>query len=71
MEIDYNNARTINIQKQWDGITDNKVTFTINGGWNDFDGYYVDNVELDDYTGDDHEDIAQEITEVFLNEMNG
>jgi hypothetical protein len=71
MKIDYENTRTINIQKQWDGITDDKVTFTINGGWNDFDGHYVDSVELDGYDGDDYDSIIENITEEFLNEMNG
>ena len=46
MTIDYDNSVTINIHKQWDGQTEEGVDFVIDGGWNDFDGYYIDSINF-------------------------
>jgi hypothetical protein len=48
---------------------DDGTMFTIRGGWNDWDGYYVDDIEIRGFEGDEKE-LAKEIQEKFLNEMN-
>lgn len=70
MTIDYENPQTLNIHKEWYGSTDDGVTFVIDGGWNHFDGYYVESVSFE---GDveNEEELSEEITTQFLNEMNG
>jgi hypothetical protein len=42
MNIEFETA----ISKEWDGSMDDGTTFTIRGGWNDWDGYYVDDIEI-------------------------
>jgi hypothetical protein len=69
MNIEFGTARTVNISKEWDGSMDDGTTFTIRGGWNDWDGYYVDDIEIRGFEGDEKE-LAKEIQEKFLNEMN-
>jgi len=70
MQIDYENPMTINIQKQWMGNTDEEVPFVIYGGWNEFDGYYVDSVEFDGEV-ENEDELSEQITSEFLNKMNG
>ena len=69
MEIDYKNTRTINIAKEWTGTLENGTEFTIEGGWNDWDGYYVEAINLNDFEGDD-EEIIKQIEKKFLDEIN-
>jgi hypothetical protein len=69
MFIDFQNAVTLNISKMWEGHLEDGTSFTINGGWNDWDGYYVESVELKDFEGDNEEEIIEEITESFLKEV--
>ncbi len=71
MKINYDDARTINIHKIWDGVTDDGIVFTIDGGWNEFDGYYVESVELEDFKGYNEEELIGQISTEFLNKMNG
>lgn len=69
MTINYQDARTINIHKNWDGVTDDGVVFTIDGGWNHFDGYYIESIELEEYDGDNEEELIEQISEKFLKEI--
>ena len=69
MKINYEDARTTNIQKNWDGVTNEGIVFTIDGGWNHFDGYYVDSIELENYEGENKEELIKQITTEFLNEI--
>jgi hypothetical protein len=39
---------------------DDGTMFTIRGGWNDWDGYYVDDIEIRGFEGDEKE-LAKEI----------
>jgi hypothetical protein len=52
-------------------VTDDGIVFTIDGGWNHFDGYYVESIELEDYEGDNEEELIEQISTEFLNKMNG
>lgn len=72
MNIDFENARTVNIVKEWDGYLGDSVTFTIRGGWNDFEGYYVDSVDINGFTGSltESNEMEEEIKNKFLDEMN-
>ena len=70
MTIDYDNSVTINIHKQWDGQTEDGVDFVIDGGWNDFDGYYIDSINFKTEI-DNQDELISEITEEFLLNMNG
>lgn len=70
MTIDYDNSVTINIHKQWDGQTEDGVDFVIDGGWNDFDGYYIDSINFKTEI-DNQDEIISKITEEFLLNMNG
>ena len=69
IEIDYKNSKTTNITKQWTGSTSDGIEFIIDGGWNDWDGYYVDSIEILDFEGDEDE-LVKEIEEKFLKEIN-
>ena len=71
MKINYEDARTINIHKNWDGVTDDGIVFTIDGVWNHFDGYYIESIELEDYEEDNEEELIEQISTEFLNKMNG
>jgi hypothetical protein len=71
MKINYDDVRTINIHKAWDGVTDDGIAFTIDGGWNDSDGYYVESIEFEDFEGDNEEELIEQISTEFLNKMNG
>lgn len=72
MNIDFENARTVNIVKEWDGYLGDGVTFTIRGGWNDFEGYYVDRVDINGFTGTltESNEMEEEIRNKFLDEMD-
>jgi hypothetical protein len=70
MTIDYNNSVTINIHKQWDGQTEEGVDFVIDGGWNDFDGYYIDSINFKNKI-DNESGVINKITDEFLLNMNG
>lgn len=70
MTIDYDNSVTINIHKQWDGQTEDGVDFVIDGGWNEFDGYYIDSINFKTEI-DNQDELISEITEEFLLNMNG
>jgi hypothetical protein len=70
MTIDYDNSVTINIHKQWDGQTEEGVDFVIDGGWNDFDGYYIDSINFKNKI-DNESGIINKITDEFLLNMNG
>lgn len=69
MIIDYENPSVINVHKQWFGKTEDGKNFIIDGGYNDFDGYYVDSVEFEDVV-EDEDVLTEKITTVFLNEVN-
>jgi|688.fasta_scaffold575272_2 hypothetical protein len=70
MTIDYDNSVTINIHKQWDGQTEEGVDFVIDGGWNDFDGYYIDSINFKNKI-DNESGVINKITDEFLLNMNG
>jgi hypothetical protein len=70
MTIDYDNSVTINIHKQWDGQTEEGVDFVIDGGWNDFDGYYIDSINFKNKI-DNEGWVINKITDEFLLNMNG
>jgi hypothetical protein len=72
MNIDFENAKTVNITKMWEGHLEDGTNFTINGGWNDFEGYYVDSIDINGFTGslDESNKLEEEIRNKFLNEMN-
>jgi hypothetical protein len=70
MTIDYDNSVTINIHKQWDGQTEEGVDFVIDGGWNDFDGYYIDSINFKNKI-DNEGWVISKITDEFLLNMNG
>jgi hypothetical protein len=69
MTIDYNNSVTMNIHKQWDGQTDDGVSFVIDGGWNEHDNYYVNSIS---FIGEvkNEEELIEQITNEFLMNMN-
>jgi hypothetical protein len=48
MKIDYENPVIMNIHKQWDGETDDGIKFVIDGGYNDYDGYYIESIIFTD-----------------------
>ena len=71
MIIDYENPTVINIHKQWFGQTEDGKTFMIDGGYNEFDGYYVESVEFDDDDVENKDELIEEITNKFLDEIEG
>ena len=70
MTIDYDNSITINIHKQWNGQTEDGINFVIDGGWNEYDDYYVESIEFIDKV-DNVSELTDKITEEFLSYMNG
>lgn len=70
MTIDYQNPVTINIHKQWNGQTEDGIDFVIDGGWNEFDDYYIDSIQFIDEV-ENEEELIESIAESFLLEMNG
>jgi len=70
MYIDFENPTVVNIHKQWFGQTEDGKSFMIDGGYNEFDGHYVDSVQFDDEV-ENEDELIEEITTQFLNEING
>jgi len=65
MKIDYENPVIMNIHKQWDGETDDGIKFVIDGGYNDYDGYYIESIIFTDEI-ENEDELKKEIESSFF-----
>lgn len=69
MNINFENAETFSITKKFNGKMEDGRSFIIVSEWNDWDGWSIDKIELEDGTSLS-EDEERIVCNYFLENMN-